>query len=131
MNAPDPVLAATKPAFRWDDPLLLEEQLTEEERMVRDTARRFAQERLLPRIKEAFRHEQSDPAVFREMGALDLLGIVIPEQVAQLPLQVALSVDVVGEDQQTGGVPRCIRLPEAGAEVGAQERLQQLDAGIG
>ena len=80
MNAPDPVLAATKPAFRWDDPLLLEEQLTEEERMVRDTARRFAQERLLPRIKEAFRHEQSDPAVFREMGALGLLGPTIPSE---------------------------------------------------
>ena len=80
MNAPDPVLAATKPAFRWDDPLLLEEQLTEEERMVRDTARRFAQERLLPRIKEAFRHEQSDPAVFREMGALGLLGPTVPSE---------------------------------------------------
>jgi len=80
MNAPDPVLAPTKPAFRWDDPLLLEEQLTEEERMVRDTARRYAQERLLPRIKDAFRHEQCDPAVFREMGALGLLGPTIPSE---------------------------------------------------
>ena len=80
MNAPDPVPVPTKPAFRWDDPLLLEEQLTEEERMVRDTARRYAQERLLPRIKDAFRHERCDPAVFREMGGLGLLGPTIPSE---------------------------------------------------
>jgi glutaryl-CoA dehydrogenase len=66
--------------FTWNDPLLLEQQLTDEERMVRDTARDYCQERLAPRVLEMFRHERPDPSIFREMGALDLLGIVIPEQ---------------------------------------------------
>jgi len=69
----------TKPVFQWDDPLLLEAQLTEEERMVRDTARAYAQEKLLPRVQEAFRHEKTDPAIFREMGELGLLGATIPD----------------------------------------------------
>jgi glutaryl-CoA dehydrogenase len=79
MNAPDPSVAA-KPVFHWDDPLLLDEQLAEDERMVRDTARRFAEERLLPRVREAFRHETSDPSIFPEMGALGLLGPTIPAE---------------------------------------------------
>ena len=66
--------------FTWNDPLLLEHQLTDEERMVRDTARAYCQDRLAPRVLEMFRHERPDPSIFREMGALDLLGIVIPEQ---------------------------------------------------
>ena len=66
--------------FTWSDPLLLEQQLTDEERMVRDTARAYCQDRLAPRVLEMFRHERPDPSIFREMGALDLLGIVIPEQ---------------------------------------------------
>ena len=66
--------------FVWDDPLLLEQQLTEEERMVRDTAHAYAQEKLLPRITEAFRHEHTDPAIFSEMGALGMLGATIPAQ---------------------------------------------------
>jgi glutaryl-CoA dehydrogenase len=70
--------AQSKAPFKWDDPLLLEDQLTEEERMVRDAARRYAQEKLAPRILEAFRHEKTDPAIFREMGALGLLGPTIP-----------------------------------------------------
>jgi len=68
----------TKPVFQWDDPLLLAAQLTEEERMVRDTARRYAQEQLAPRVLEAFRHERTDAAIFREMGALGLLGPTLP-----------------------------------------------------
>jgi len=71
--------AAAKPVFQWDDPLLLEAQLTEEERMVRDTARAYAQEKLLPRVQEAFRHEKTDPSIFREMGELGLLGATIPD----------------------------------------------------
>lgn len=71
--------ASAKPVFQWDDPLLLEAQLSEEERMVRDTARAYAQEKLLPRVQEAFRHEKTDPAIFREMGELGLLGATIPE----------------------------------------------------
>lgn len=64
--------------FQWDDPLLLDEQLSEEERMARDTARRFAQERLAPRVLEAFREEKTDRAIFREMGELGLLGCTLP-----------------------------------------------------
>jgi glutaryl-CoA dehydrogenase len=71
--------ASAKPAFQWDDPLLLETQLAEDERMVRDAARTYAQEKLLPRVQEAFRHEKTDPAIFREMGELGLLGATIPE----------------------------------------------------
>jgi glutaryl-CoA dehydrogenase len=63
--------------FVWDDPLLLEDQLAEDERMVRDTARAYAQEKLLPRVRDAFRHELSDPSIFREMGELGLLGTSI------------------------------------------------------
>ena len=65
--------------FQWDDPLLLEEQLTAEERMVRDAAREYAQDKLAPRILEAFRNEHTDPAIFREMGSLGLLGATLPE----------------------------------------------------
>ena len=67
-------------SFHWDDPLLLEEQLTMEEKMVRDAAREYAQGRLAPRILEAFRQEHTDPSIFREMGALGLLGTTIPEE---------------------------------------------------
>ena len=67
-------------SFNWTDPLLLDQQLTAEERMVRETAQKYAQEKLLPRVQNAFRHEQTDPAIFREMGELGLLGATIPEQ---------------------------------------------------
>jgi glutaryl-CoA dehydrogenase len=71
-------MADTSP-FRWDDPFLLEDQLAEEERMMRDTARSYCEDRLAPRVREAFRAEETDPAIFREMGALGLLGVTIPE----------------------------------------------------
>ena len=64
-------------AFDWQDPFLMNEMLTEEERLVRDTARQFAQEKLLPRVREAYRKEHTDPEIFREMGALGLLGSTI------------------------------------------------------
>jgi glutaryl-CoA dehydrogenase len=66
--------------FKWDDPLLLDEQLTTEERMVRDAAREYAQGKLAPRVVEAFRREHTDTAIFREMGSLGLLGATIPEE---------------------------------------------------
>ena len=66
--------------FDWADPFLLDEQLTEDERMVRDTARAYAQDKLAPRIIDAFQHEHTDPAIFREMGELGLLGPTIPEE---------------------------------------------------
>ncbi|PSJ64313.1 acyl-CoA dehydrogenase [Kumtagia ephedrae] len=67
-------------AFAWEDPFLLEEQLSEEERMLRDGARSFADDRLQPRIIEAFANEHTDPAIFREMGEAGLLGVTIPEE---------------------------------------------------
>lgn len=70
---------AEKAHFSWSDPLLLDQQLSEDERMVRETAYQYAQERLQPRVLEAFRHEKTDPAIFREMGELGLLGATIPE----------------------------------------------------
>ena len=66
--------------FQWDDALLLDQQLTDDERMVRDAANAYCQERLAPRVLEGFRNGETDPAVFREMGALGLLGPTIPEQ---------------------------------------------------
>jgi glutaryl-CoA dehydrogenase len=67
-------------SFHWDDPLLLDEQLTEEEKMVRDAARDYAQGSLAPRVLEAFRREFTDPAIFKEMGELGLLGATIPAE---------------------------------------------------
>jgi glutaryl-CoA dehydrogenase len=69
----------SKAVFNADDPLLLSDQLTEDERMVRDSAHAYCQDKLVPRILDAFRHEKTDTAIFREMGELGLLGITIPE----------------------------------------------------
>ncbi|MDP9089136.1 MAG: acyl-CoA dehydrogenase [Pseudomonadota bacterium] len=65
--------------FHWDDPLLLDTQLTAEEKMIRDAARDYAQGQLAPRILEAFRLERTDPSIFKEMGDIGLLGATIPE----------------------------------------------------
>ncbi|WP_284456138.1 acyl-CoA dehydrogenase [Alloalcanivorax xenomutans] len=70
---------ANNAAFDWASPLLLDQQLTEDERMVRQTAEQYAQNKLAPRVLEAFRHEKTDPEIFREMGELGLLGATIPE----------------------------------------------------
>lgn len=72
-------MSSSRPQFQWLDPLLLDQQLTDTERMVRDAARAYAQDRLLPRVQDAFRHEKTDAAIFREMGELGLLGATIPE----------------------------------------------------
>jgi glutaryl-CoA dehydrogenase len=72
-------MTTTKALFHWDDPLLLQAQLAADERAVQDAARAYCQERLAPRVLQAFRNEQTDPVIFREMGALGLLGITIPE----------------------------------------------------
>ncbi|MSQ54962.1 MAG: acyl-CoA dehydrogenase [Betaproteobacteria bacterium] len=74
MNAPE----KQGTAFQWDDPLQLGAQLTEDERMVRDAAHAYCQDKLLPRVTEAFRHEKTDVSIFREMGQLGLLGPTIP-----------------------------------------------------
>jgi len=70
----------SKARFNWNDPFLLDQQLTADERMIRDTARAYCTDKLAPRALEMFRHEGVDPSIFREFGALDMLGIVIPEQ---------------------------------------------------
>jgi glutaryl-CoA dehydrogenase len=70
----------TKAIFHWDDPLLLEAQLSDDERMVRDAAREYAEARLAPRVLDAFRREHTDPAIFLEMGDLGLLGATLPEK---------------------------------------------------
>jgi glutaryl-CoA dehydrogenase len=69
-----------KNRLQWDDPFLLERQLSEEERMIRDTARAYAQDRLAPRLRDAYRTETAEPAIFREMGALGLLGVTLPDE---------------------------------------------------
>ena len=66
--------------MKWDDPFLLNQQLSEDERMIRDAAQAYAQGRLLPRVQEAFRNESADPTIFREMGGLGLLGATIPSE---------------------------------------------------
>ncbi|MBE9552319.1 MAG: acyl-CoA dehydrogenase family protein, partial [Proteobacteria bacterium] len=83
MSASQPAAAgqsSSRARFVWDDPLLLDDQLSEEERMVRDTARDYAQEKLMPRILEANRNETFDREVFSEMGALGLLGSTLEEK---------------------------------------------------
>jgi glutaryl-CoA dehydrogenase len=70
----------TTARFNWNDPFLLDQQLTDDERMVRDTARDYCKDKLAPRVLESFRKEHTDIAIFREYGALDMLGIVIPEE---------------------------------------------------
>ena len=66
--------------FDWQDPFRMEDQRTEEERMLRDGARAYAQEKLQPRVIAAYREESTDPAIFREMGEMGLLGVTVPEQ---------------------------------------------------
>jgi glutaryl-CoA dehydrogenase len=66
--------------FNWEDPFLLEQQLTEDERMVRDAAKAYCEEKLMPRATDAFAKEETDPAIFKEMGDMGLLGTTIPEE---------------------------------------------------
>jgi glutaryl-CoA dehydrogenase len=67
-------------SFAWNDPFLIEDQLGEEERMIRDAAAAFAADRLAPRVAEAYMEERTDPAIFAEMGEAGLLGITVPEE---------------------------------------------------
>ena len=84
MTADAPKLRAKdKPdlgTFDWQDPFRLDSQLSEDERMIRDSARAYAQEKLQPRVIEAFAEEKTDPEIFREMGEMGLLGVTIPEE---------------------------------------------------
>jgi glutaryl-CoA dehydrogenase len=69
-----------KAQFAWDDPLALDQQLSQDERMVRDAAHKYCQDKLAPRILHAFRNEATDKGIFREMGELGLLGPTIPSE---------------------------------------------------
>ena len=66
-------------SFTWDDPFLIEDQLAEDERMLRDAARAYADDKLAPRVIDAYREETSAPETFREMGEMGLLGVTLPE----------------------------------------------------
>jgi len=72
--------SVAKPSFNWEDPLLLDSQLAADERQVRNAVRSFAQKALAPRVRDAFRNEYTDPAIFREMGEMGLLGATLPPQ---------------------------------------------------
>ena len=83
MNAPQKIKTKDAPdlsRFDWEDAFRLEDQLSEDERMLRDAARAFSQERLQPRVIDAYREEKTDPAIFRDMGEAGLLGVTVPEQ---------------------------------------------------
>ncbi|MEM5520232.1 acyl-CoA dehydrogenase [Sulfitobacter sp. AS59] len=84
MNAEAPVLKAkdapNMSSFDWTDPFRLTDQLTEDERMIQESARAYAQEKLQPRVIEAFANESTDPAIFKEMGDMGLLGVTVPEE---------------------------------------------------
>ncbi|WP_198419942.1 acyl-CoA dehydrogenase family protein, partial [Pseudaminobacter salicylatoxidans] len=71
---------SAKASFVWEDPFLLEGQLSEDERMIRDAAAAFAADKLSPRVEAAYLEEKTDPAIFREMGAAGLLGVTVPEE---------------------------------------------------
>ncbi len=71
---------SSRATFAWDDAFLLDDQLTAEERAIRDTARDFCQAKLAPRVTKSYLDESTDPEIFREMGVLGLLGVTIPEK---------------------------------------------------
>ena len=79
-NVVDIKTTKSKPKFNWEDPLLLDSLISEEESLIKSTAHEYAQAKLLPRVEEAFLEEQTDKNIFREMGELGLLGITIPEK---------------------------------------------------
>ena len=84
MNAEAPILKAkdapNMSSFDWTDPFRLADQLTEDERMIQESARAYAQEKLQPRVIDAFANESTDPAIFKEMGDMGLLGVTVPEE---------------------------------------------------
>ncbi len=80
MEAQKSAAKSSRSTFVWDDPFLMEEQLTDEERMIRDAAAAFAADKLSPRIEHAYMNEETDPDIFREMGAAGLLGVTVPEE---------------------------------------------------
>ncbi len=129
----------SKTPFNWSDPFLLDQQLTHEERMVRDTARAYCQDKLAARVLDMFRHEKSDPSIFRELGALDMLGVVIPEQYGGAGLGyvayglVAREVERVDSGfrsmMSVQGSLVMVPINEFGSEAMKQKYLPKLTAG--
>ena len=99
--------------YQWDDCFQLDQQLTEDERMIRDAAREYCQDKLKPRVQAMFRNESVDTSIFREMGELGLLGPTIPTQYGGAGLNyvsyglVAREIERV--DSATAPWPRCNR----------------------
>ncbi|MBB4264252.1 alkylation response protein AidB-like acyl-CoA dehydrogenase [Bradyrhizobium sp. CIR3A] len=102
--------AKDKPAaasFQWDNPFLLDEQLTEDERMVRDTARAYAQDKLLPRVTKAYLEEKTDREIFNEMGELGLIGSRCRRNMAA-PMR-AMSPMASSRSRSSGSIPAIAR----------------------
>ena len=74
----------------WQDPFLLEQQLSDEQRMVRDSTRQYAQQQLQPKVRDAFQKETSDPGIFRQMGEMGLLGLTIEGLAAPVWITLAM-----------------------------------------
>ncbi len=129
----------SKARFVWDDPLLLNDQLGEDERMVRDAANAYCQGKLMPRVLDAFRHEKTDPAIFREMGEVGLLGPTIPARYGGPELNyvsyglIAREVERVdsGYRSMMSVQSSLVMVPinEFGTEAQKQEYLPQLARG--
>ena len=105
---PSPQSAPALSSFSWEDPFLLENQILEEEKMIRESARSYCQEKLVPRVLDAFSNEKTDPAIFREMGDMGLLGTTIPEEYGGLGFGNAGGV--VADEVEWDGRPYSIKL---------------------
>jgi alkylation response protein AidB-like acyl-CoA dehydrogenase len=105
--------AATRQSFQWDDPFLFAEQRSEDERLIAETARAYSQEKLLPRIVEAYMEEKTDRAIFAEMGALGLLGVPIPDAFGGAGSVMARSA--AAKQTRALGAPRLVGWRLAGA----------------
>jgi glutaryl-CoA dehydrogenase len=128
-----------KPTFSATDPLALDAQLTDDERAVRDAARAYCRKQLAPRVLEAFRHENADAAIFREMGALGLLGATLPERYGGAGLNyvsyglIARELETVdsGYRSMMSVQSSLVMLPiaEFGTEVAKEKYLRKLAKG--
>ncbi|WP_211450837.1 acyl-CoA dehydrogenase [Collimonas antrihumi] len=132
-------MSSSNTSFQWDDPLLVEQQLSGDERMVRDSAAAYASNVLAPRVLMAFRQEQTDTGIFREMGALGMLGATIPEEYGGAGLNyvsyglIAREIERVdsGYRSMMSVQSSLVMLPifEFGSEVTRQKYLPRLASG--
>ncbi len=120
-TAPAAAKAAARAQFQWDDPLLLDEQLSEDERMVRDAAHAYCQDKLMPRILLANREEHFDREIMNEMGALGFLGATLPEDYGCAGINyvcyglVAREVERVDSSYRSAAT--CSRAPRCGSRM--------------